>query len=96
MVVYLIVKFLEKHVIYKLRTNCKYYLYQGDVLVWNLRDNVSVAPTTICTHGDCVSQVYWKARTINDMSLLVSSSKDGYIFIHKMMANFTVAREYKR
>nr|XP_033203370.1 WD repeat-containing protein 34-like [Bombus vancouverensis nearcticus] len=71
-------------------------LFNGDVLVWNLRDNVSVAPTTICTHGDCVSQVYWKARTINDVSLLVSSSKDGYIFIHKMMANFTVAREYKR
>lgn len=71
-------------------------LFNGDVLVWNLRDNVSVAPTTICTHGDCVSQVYWKARTINDVSLLVSSSKDGYIFMHKMMANFTVAREYKR
>ncbi|CAD1473974.1 unnamed protein product, partial [Heterotrigona itama] len=71
-------------------------LFNGDVLVWNLRDDISVAPTTICTHGDCVSQVYWKAKTINDVSLLVSSSKDGYIFIHKMMANFTIARVYKR
>lgn len=71
-------------------------LFNGDILVWNLRDDISVAPTTVCTHGDCVSQVYWKARTINDVSLLVSSSKDGYIFIHKMMANFTIARVYKR
>ncbi|KAG6795177.1 WD repeat-containing protein 34 [Apis mellifera caucasica] len=71
-------------------------LFNGDVLVWNLKDDTSVAPTTICTHGDCVSQVYWKGRTINDVSLLVSSSKDGYIFIHKMMANFTIARIYKR
>lgn len=71
-------------------------LFVGDVLVWNLKDDTSIAPITICTHGDCVSQVYWKGRTINDVSLLVSSSKDGYIFIHKMMANFTIARIYKR
>ncbi|XP_076241568.1 cytoplasmic dynein 2 intermediate chain 2 [Calliopsis andreniformis] len=71
-------------------------LFNGDVLVWNLRDNVSVTPTTVCTHGDSVSQVYWKARTVNDVSLLVSSSKDGYIFIHKMVANFTIAKSYKR
>lgn len=71
-------------------------LFNGDVLVWNLRDDVSVTPTAVCTHGDCVSQVYWKARTINDVCLLVSSSKDGYIFIHRMMANYTIARAYKR
>ncbi|KOC71025.1 WD repeat-containing protein 34 [Habropoda laboriosa] len=72
-------------------------LFNGDVLVWNLRgDDGSMTPTTICTHGDSVSQIYWKARTINDVSLLVSSSKDGYIFIHRMVANFTIARVYKR
>ncbi|XP_054011783.1 cytoplasmic dynein 2 intermediate chain 2-like [Hylaeus anthracinus] len=71
-------------------------LFNGDVLVWNLRDDVSVTPTTVCTHGDSVSQVYWKARTVNDVSLLVSSGKDGYIFFHRMGANFTIARSYKR
>ena len=71
-------------------------LFNGDVLVWNLRDDGSVTPTSVCTHGDCVSRVYWKARTVNDVSLLVSSSKDGYIFIHKMVANFTIAQSHNR
>lgn len=73
-----------------------YHLTEGDVLVWNLRDDGSVTPTSVCTHGDCVSRVYWKARTVNDVSLLVSSSKDGYIFIHKMVANFTIAQSHNR
>ncbi|KZC13094.1 WD repeat-containing protein 34 [Dufourea novaeangliae] len=71
-------------------------LFNGDVLVWNLRDDVWVTSVSVCTHGDTVSQVYWKERTLNDVSLLVSSSKDGYIFVDKMVANFTIAHPYKR
>ncbi|XP_003701421.1 cytoplasmic dynein 2 intermediate chain 2 [Megachile rotundata] len=67
-------------------------LFNGDVLVWNLR--VSSTPLTLCTHGDPVSQIYWKTRAINDVAFLVSSSKDGYIFIHKMSTN-TMYRRLK-
>ncbi|XP_031843226.1 cytoplasmic dynein 2 intermediate chain 2 [Nomia melanderi] len=71
-------------------------LFNGDVLVWNLRDDVSVTSISVCTHGDTVSQVYWKKKSLNDGSLLVSSSKDGYMFIHKIVANFTIADLYTR
>ncbi|XP_034179867.2 cytoplasmic dynein 2 intermediate chain 2 [Osmia lignaria lignaria] len=69
-------------------------LFNGDVLVWNLRK--SVTPTTVCTHGDSVSQIHWKARTINDVSLLVSSSKDGYIYLHTMSktTRLKIAKEH--
>ncbi|XP_076650747.1 cytoplasmic dynein 2 intermediate chain 2 [Halictus rubicundus] len=71
-------------------------LFNGDVLVWNLRNDVSPTSVSVCTHGDTVCQVYWKAKTINDASLLVTASKDGYIYIHKMVANFTIAHVYTR
>nr|XP_033324896.1 WD repeat-containing protein 34-like [Megalopta genalis]XP_033324897.1 WD repeat-containing protein 34-like [Megalopta genalis] len=71
-------------------------LFNGDVLVWNLRDDVSLTSVSVCTHGDTVSQIYWKPKTINDASLLVTSSKDGYIYFHKMVANFTIAHVYTR
>ncbi|CAL7937940.1 unnamed protein product [Xylocopa violacea] len=74
-------------------------LFNGDVLVWNLKDDASVTPTTVCTHEDSVSQVYWKAR-VNDMPLLVSSSRDGYIFmsttyiITRVHIRFKIAKEH--
>ncbi|KAG7200836.1 hypothetical protein KM043_003205 [Ampulex compressa] len=71
-------------------------LFNGDVLVWNLREDDSVTPVSVYTHGDAVSQLSWLTRTLNDVSLLVSSSKDGYILIHKLVANFTTVRPYRR
>ncbi|XP_076629968.1 cytoplasmic dynein 2 intermediate chain 2 [Colletes latitarsis] len=71
-------------------------LFNGDVLVWNLRDNVSATSMVVWTHGDSVSQVCWKARTLNDASVLVTSGKDGYIYICRIVANFSPARSYKR
>ncbi|XP_012228082.1 cytoplasmic dynein 2 intermediate chain 2-like [Linepithema humile] len=71
-------------------------LSNWEVLVWNLRNDDSVTPTHVCTHGDCVSQVYWRPRSVNDVTLLLTSSKDGYILIHKLTANFTTAQLHKR
>ncbi|EFN61353.1 WD repeat-containing protein 34 [Camponotus floridanus] len=71
-------------------------LFNWDVLVWNLRNDDSITPTHVCTHGDYVSQVYWKPRSVNDVALLLSSSIDGYILIHKLTANFTTVQLYKR
>lgn len=68
----------------------------GDVLVWNLRDESSVVPLQVCTHGDLVSQVQWHLRILNDASVLVSSSAEGYIFVHKLTVNFTQAAVHKR
>lgn len=74
-------------------------LFNGDVLVWNLRDNALPTPTIVSTHGDSVSQVYWKERTVNDVTVLVSSGVDGYIFVHKIatvtsIKRFKIAKEY--
>ncbi|XP_050452542.1 cytoplasmic dynein 2 intermediate chain 2-like isoform X1 [Cataglyphis hispanica] len=71
-------------------------LSNWDVLVWNLRNDDSITPTLVCTHSDCVSQVCWRPRSVNDVSLLLSSSKDGYILIHKLTANFTTVQLHKR
>lgn len=71
-------------------------LFNGDVLVWNLRNDDTITPIQVCTHGDTVSHIYWKPRTMNDVSFLVSSSRDGYIMVHKLMANFTTTRLHKR
>ncbi|XP_020293566.1 WD repeat-containing protein 34-like isoform X2 [Pseudomyrmex gracilis] len=67
-----------------------------DVSVWNLRNDDSITPTHVCTHNDCVSQVWWRPRSVNDVTLLVSSSKDGYVLIHKLSANFTTVQLHKR
>ncbi|XP_011166042.1 cytoplasmic dynein 2 intermediate chain 2 [Solenopsis invicta] len=71
-------------------------LSNWDVMIWNLRSDDSVVPMHVCTHGDCVSQVCWRPRSVNDVTLLVSSSKDGYILIHKLTANFTTVQPHKR
>lgn len=71
-------------------------LSNWDVLIWNLRSDDSVVPMHVCTHGDCVSQVCWRPRSANDMTLLLSSSRDGYILIHKLTTNFTIVQLYKR
>lgn len=71
-------------------------LSNWDVLVWNLRNDDSVVPMHVCTHGDCVSQVCWRPRSINDVTLLLSCSRDGYILIHKLTANFTTVQLHKR
>lgn len=66
------------------------------MLIWNLRSDDSVVPMHVCTHGDCVSQVCWRPRSANDVTLLLSSSRDGYILIHKLTANFTIVQLHKR
>ncbi|XP_011137113.1 WD repeat-containing protein 34 [Harpegnathos saltator] len=71
-------------------------LANWEVLIWNLRSDNSIKSTHVCTHSDCVSQVYWKPRMLNDVTLLLSSSKDGYISAHKLTANFTTVQLYKR
>ncbi|KYQ52100.1 WD repeat-containing protein 34 [Trachymyrmex zeteki] len=71
-------------------------LSNWDVLIWNLRNDDSVVPMHVCTHGDCVSQVCWRPRSVNDVTLLLSSSRDGYILIHKLTANFTTVQLHKR
>ncbi|XP_018338558.1 PREDICTED: WD repeat-containing protein 34-like [Trachymyrmex septentrionalis] len=71
-------------------------LSNWDVLIWNLRNDDSVVPMHVCTHGDCVSQVCWRPRSVNDVTLLLSSSRDGYILIHKVTANFTTVQLHKR
>ncbi|XP_031784115.1 WD repeat-containing protein 34-like [Nasonia vitripennis] len=71
-------------------------LFNGDVLVWNLRDESSITPLQVCTHGDLVSQVQWNLRIFNDVSALVTSSAEGYIFIHKLSVQFTQATLVKR
>lgn len=71
-------------------------LYNGDVVLWDLADEASITPIQICTHGDTVKSLLWKTRTINDPHLLITSSADGYIFIHKLTANFTMSNLYKR
>ncbi|KAK2586223.1 hypothetical protein KPH14_001481 [Odynerus spinipes] len=63
-------------------------LHNGDVIVWNLRKDDPTS-TIIGEHSDTVSQVCWKPRTVNDVSFLVSSSRDGYINVYKLLANFT-------
>ncbi|XP_015184133.1 PREDICTED: WD repeat-containing protein 34-like [Polistes dominula] len=64
-------------------------LLNGDVLIWNLRNDDSFIPIYVYVHGDIVSQIYWKPKTINDVSMLISASRDGYIAVNKLMANFT-------
>ncbi|XP_070164711.1 cytoplasmic dynein 2 intermediate chain 2 [Polyergus mexicanus] len=71
-------------------------LFNWDVLVWNLRNDDSITPTHVYTHNDCVSQVCWRPRSVNDVSLLLSSSRDGYILIHKLTTNFTTVQLHKR
>ncbi|KYN05407.1 PREDICTED: WD repeat-containing protein 34-like [Cyphomyrmex costatus] len=71
-------------------------LSNWDVLIWNLRNDDSVVPMHVCTHGDCVSQVCWRPRSVNDVTLLLSSSRNGYILIHKLTANFTTVQLHKR
>ena len=71
-------------------------LSSGDVLVWNLRDDMAVTPVQVFSHGDSVSQLQWQTKIVNDASVLVSVSADGYILIHKLLANFTTVNLYKR
>ncbi|XP_011499211.1 PREDICTED: WD repeat-containing protein 34-like [Ceratosolen solmsi marchali] len=73
-------------------------LFNGDVLVWNLRDESSVTPLQVCVHGDLVSQVQWHLKIFNGFSSLITSSAEGYIFIHKLTVNFTqstLSKQYK-
>ncbi|KAL0103686.1 hypothetical protein PUN28_017742 [Cardiocondyla obscurior] len=71
-------------------------LFNWDVFIWNLRNDDSVVPMHVCSHGDSVSQVCWRPRSVSDVTLLLSSSIDGYILIHKVMANFTTVQLHKR
>ncbi|XP_015116948.1 WD repeat-containing protein 34 [Diachasma alloeum] len=70
--------------------------FNGDVALWNLADNDLVVPLLVCVHGDVVTSLLWRERTINEPHLLVTSSADGYIFIHKLTANFTTATLHNR
>ncbi|XP_024881236.1 WD repeat-containing protein 34-like [Temnothorax curvispinosus] len=71
-------------------------LFNWDVLIWNLRNDDSVVPTHVCTHGERVTQVCWRPRSVHDADLLLSSSSDGYILIHRLTANFTTVQPHKR
>ncbi|XP_066581276.1 cytoplasmic dynein 2 intermediate chain 2-like [Prorops nasuta] len=71
-------------------------LFNGDILLWNLRDEISITPLVVCTHEDSVSNLQWRSRKINDISILISCSKDGYIFTHKVAANFTMTKLHKK
>ncbi|XP_051174110.1 cytoplasmic dynein 2 intermediate chain 2-like [Leptopilina boulardi] len=71
-------------------------LFNGDVLVWNLRDDTSVTPVQVFSHGDFVSHLYWHTKIVTDGSVLVSSSAEGYILLHKLLANFTTVILFKR
>ncbi|XP_033214253.1 WD repeat-containing protein 34-like [Belonocnema kinseyi] len=71
-------------------------LFNGDVLVWNLRDDMSVTPVQVFAHGDYVSQLQWQTKIVGDASVLVSASADGYILIHKLLANFTTVNLHKK
>ncbi|XP_012289001.1 WD repeat-containing protein 34 isoform X2 [Orussus abietinus] len=71
-------------------------LFNGDVLLWNLRDEFSVTPLQVCTHGDSISSIYWQTRNVNNVPLLVTASTDGFIYVHKLMANFTIVKLHKR
>lgn len=71
-------------------------LYNGDVLLWNLREGSSVTPVNVCVHYDSVSQLSWRVTSMNETPLLVSAGKDGYVFLSELLANFTTVRSYKR
>lgn len=64
-------------------------LVNGNVLIWNLRNDDFFVPIKVCTHADSISHIYWNTRISNGSSLLASSSKDGYIMVHKLMPDFT-------
>ncbi|XP_063988859.1 cytoplasmic dynein 2 intermediate chain 2-like [Diachasmimorpha longicaudata] len=70
--------------------------FNGDVALWNLADSDLVVPLVVCIHGDMVTSLLWRERTINEPHLLVTSSADGYIFVHKLTANFTTAALHNR
>lgn len=68
----------------------------GDVLVWNLREQNSLSPVQVHTHGDTVTSMKWIAKSVNDVYLLVSASRDGYIAMNKLTVNFSSSTLYKR
>ncbi|KAL7294875.1 hypothetical protein TKK_0011799 [Trichogramma kaykai] len=71
-------------------------LFDGDVMVWNLREESLIAPLFVCTHGEMVTQIYWHSRILNDASALITSGGDGYIYIHRLTINFTQSSTQKK
>ncbi|XP_046746326.1 cytoplasmic dynein 2 intermediate chain 2-like isoform X2 [Diprion similis] len=71
-------------------------LFNGDVLVWNLRDDKSSAPLQLSAHGDSLSVVQWRPTLVNGVFPLVTAGRDGYLLVHKLTANFTNVDLYKR
>ena len=65
--------------------------------MWNINDNLSVTPLHVCTHGDTVSKIFWNHKILrNNDDVLISSSTDGYISIHKFTLNFSQAVSHIR
>ena len=55
-----------------------------------------MTPVPVCVHGDAVTSLLWRTRTLTDATQLVTTSSDGYIFIHKLTANFSNVSLYKK
>ncbi|XP_034939658.1 WD repeat-containing protein 34-like [Chelonus insularis] len=70
-------------------------LYSGDVVYWNLIES-DITPVQVCTHGDVVTSVTWRPKTMREPPLLISSSSDGYILFHRMIENYTDSTLDKR
>ncbi|KAG8034017.1 hypothetical protein G9C98_008498 [Cotesia typhae] len=64
-------------------------LFNGDVLLWNIADTLSQS-LSITVHNDVVTSLMWRRTTINtDSSMLITTSADGFIYINKLIDNFT-------
>ncbi|XP_043289383.1 cytoplasmic dynein 2 intermediate chain 2-like [Venturia canescens] len=70
-------------------------LFNGDVLLWNLRDDEFVAPLQICVHSDMVTSLLWLPKSLSD-SVIVTTSSDGFIYINGITRNFTNVTVHKR
>ncbi|XP_057320446.1 cytoplasmic dynein 2 intermediate chain 2-like [Microplitis mediator] len=71
-------------------------LFNGDVLLWNIADNLS-QPLQIIVHNEVVTSLMWRRTTITtDSSLLITTSSDGYIYINKLIDNFTDSKLINR
>ncbi|XP_012261873.2 cytoplasmic dynein 2 intermediate chain 2-like isoform X1 [Athalia rosae] len=71
-------------------------LFNGDVLVCNLKEDKTSCPIQLGGHSDSLSVLQWHLKLLNSASTLVTASRDGYIFIHKFIANFTTVELHRR
>ncbi|XP_044581779.1 cytoplasmic dynein 2 intermediate chain 2-like isoform X1 [Cotesia glomerata] len=71
-------------------------LFNGDVLLWNIADTLSQS-LSITVHNDVVTSLMWRRTTINtDSSMLITTSADGFIYVNKLIDNFTNSKLQNR